>query len=133
MPVLPWTAAASPGATMPAPTPVADVDLRPVPGKAYFSSAREWREEFIYFLMVDRFHDERPRTPPAGTGRTLGVATPDGFYGGKLKGVTNNLAYIAGLWGRIRRKPSSGSDWLRHRPRLWGMAKPAPTVTIWIY
>ncbi|MBO0696958.1 MAG: hypothetical protein J2P46_01060 [Zavarzinella sp.] len=82
---------------MAGPTSVADVDLRPVPGKTYFSSTREWREEFIYFLMVDRFHDDQTRAPPAGTGRTLGVPAPDGFYGGTIRGVTNNLAYIAGL------------------------------------
>lgn len=82
---------------MPGPTSVADLDLTPLPGKEYFSSTREWREEFIYFLMVDRFHDEKNRTPPAGFNRTLGIATPNDFYGGKIKGITNNLAYIDGL------------------------------------
>ena len=33
------------------------------PGQTYFNSEREWREESIYFLMTDRFHDDRPRTP----------------------------------------------------------------------
>jgi glycosidase len=82
---------------MPAPTSVANLDLSPAAGKTYFSSTREWREEFIYFLFVDRFHDDKARTPPTGSGRTKGIATPDDFYGGKIKGITNNLAYIAGL------------------------------------
>ncbi len=41
---------------MTAPTKVTDLDLSPIPGKTYFNIAREWREEFIYFLLVDRFH-----------------------------------------------------------------------------
>lgn len=82
---------------MAAPTSVADLDLSPIPGKTYFSSPREWREEFIYFVFVDRFHDDQVRTPPTGTGRTKGFDTSDDFYGGKIKGITNNLNYIAGL------------------------------------
>jgi hypothetical protein len=35
------------------PISIEDIDLRPLPGKRYFSIEREWREEFIYFLMVD--------------------------------------------------------------------------------
>ena len=76
---------------------VADIDLSPIPGKHYFSSAREWSEEFIYFLMVDRFHDDRQRAPIGGRGRSEGVRTHDDFYGGTLAGVTAHLDYIAGL------------------------------------
>src|SRR5438045_1786910 len=82
---------------MPSPITVAELDLRPIPGKTYFSSTREWREEFIYFLMVDRFHDDKARTPQTGSARTTGIATPNDFYGGKIKGITQNLTYIAGL------------------------------------
>jgi glycosidase len=76
---------------------VADLDLAPKPGKTYFNSTREWREEFIYFLMLDRFHDDTERAPAPKAGRSLGVITPDGFYGGRIRGVTRNLDYIAGL------------------------------------
>ena len=70
----------------------------PIPGKTYFSIAREWREEFIYFLMVDRFHDDsRAADRRRGAGRSAGIADPDAFYGGKIKGITRNLDYIAGL------------------------------------
>src|SRR4051812_40221913 len=82
---------------MAAPTSVAALDLSPPPGKTYFNTTREWREEFIYFLMVDRFHDDTARAPTPGTGRAAGIATPNDFYGGKIKGVTQNLDYIAGL------------------------------------
>jgi glycosidase len=82
---------------MPAPTSVSQLDLTPKAGKKYFNFEREWREEFIYFLMVDRFHDATPRSPTLGSGRSAGVQTPDDFYGGKIKGITQNLDYIAGL------------------------------------
>jgi glycosidase len=82
---------------MPAPTSVASLDLSAPPGKTYFSSTREWREEFIYFLMVDRFHDDKARTPVGAAGRSPGISTPNDFYGGKLAGITKNLDYIAGL------------------------------------
>ena len=79
------------------PTSVAQIDLTPIPGKTYFSIDREWRQEFIYFLMVDRFQDETGRPVAGGTGRASGVDTPDAFFGGKIAGITKNLAYIAGL------------------------------------
>src|SRR5579885_841032 len=82
---------------MPELTSIGQIDLRPMPGKQYFSIVREWREEFIYFLLVDRFHDGKPRTHPQTTARSAGISTPDGFYGGKIAGVTKNLGYIAGL------------------------------------
>ena len=44
-------------------TSIKDIDLNSIPGKRYMSVTREWREEFIYFLLVDRFHDDRSRTP----------------------------------------------------------------------
>src|SRR6266853_1121103 len=82
---------------MAGPTSIQQIDLSPIPGKNYFNLAREWREEFIYFLMVDRFHDSTARAPILQPGRTRGIATPDDFYGGKIKGITDHLDYIAGL------------------------------------
>jgi glycosidase len=78
-------------------TTVDEIDLKAKPGKKYIDIDREWREEFIYFLMVDRFNDGSTRTPVSGNDRTRGVQTPEDFYGGKIKGITNNLDYIAGL------------------------------------
>jgi alpha-amylase len=82
---------------MPDPTSVAQIELAPVPGKSYVSISREWREEFIYFLLVDRFQDEAVRPVTGGAGRSAGIDTPDAFFGGTIAGVTNNLSYIAGL------------------------------------
>jgi len=83
---------------MSAPTSVNSLDLAPIAGKTYFDFDREWREEFIYFLMVDRFHDDQPRKPNLKSGRSQGIQTPDNaFYGGKIKGITQHLDYVAGL------------------------------------
>jgi glycosidase len=83
---------------MSSPTSISDLDLTPLAGKIYFSIDREWREEFIYFLMVDRFHDDIPRTPVKQAGRSPGKQVPDNaFYGGKIRGITQNLDYLGGL------------------------------------
>ncbi|MGE5223895.1 MAG: alpha-amylase family glycosyl hydrolase [Omnitrophica WOR_2 bacterium] len=78
-------------------TSVSDIDLTPLPGKINHSFEREWREEFIYFLMVDRFHDDAARAPVRQSGRSNGIQAPDDFYGGTLNGIRQNLDYIAGL------------------------------------
>jgi alpha-amylase len=82
---------------MPDFTSISQIDLTPVAGKQYFTLDREWREEFIYFLMVDRFHDDQRRAPVFQSNRSAGIQTPDAFYGGKIKGITDQLDYIAGL------------------------------------
>jgi hypothetical protein len=70
---------------MPDPVELKDIDLRPATGKTYADITRDWREEFIYFLMLDRFHDSSTRTPNTGSARTDGVAVvPSKFYGGTL-------------------------------------------------
>ncbi len=79
------------------PTSLKEIELTPSLGKQYFNLDREWREEFIYFLMVDRFHDDTDRKPVLSPDRCQGVKTPNDFYGGKIKGITQNLDYIAGL------------------------------------
>lgn len=81
----------------PPPTSLNDIALSPIPGKTYFNLNREWREEFIYFLLVDRFQDDQPRPITTGPNRANGIPTPDAFYGGNLRGVARGLDYIAGL------------------------------------
>jgi alpha-amylase len=79
---------------------IRDLDLSPVPGRTAWSCDREWREEFIYFLLIDRFHDggERaPRSASPGMARPLDTARLRRFCGGTLRGVTKNLDYISGL------------------------------------
>ncbi len=58
---------------------IQDIDLTPLPGKTYFDIVREWREEFIYFLLVDRFHDDTARSPLLQSGRSQGIRVPDAF------------------------------------------------------
>ncbi len=82
---------------MPAPTSTRDIDLRPPTGRTYFSCTREWREEFIYFVLVDRFHDGRARPATSQAARSVGFPAGGGFYGGTLRGIAGNLDYIAGL------------------------------------
>jgi len=82
---------------MVSPTSVQQIDLTPPPSKTYFNITREWREEFIYFLLVDRFHDETARVAVWQPGLSRGIQVPDDFYGGKINGITKNLDYIAGL------------------------------------
>jgi hypothetical protein len=79
------------------PLSVNDIDLSPPAGKTYINLDREWREEFIYFLLIDRFQDDAVRPVVTGAGRSAGIATPNSFYGGTIKGVTGHLDYIAGL------------------------------------
>src|SRR4051812_49925424 len=82
---------------MPTATSVADLDLSPKPGKIYFNSEREWREEFIYFLLVDRFHDDQVRQATPQPGRSVGIPAGRAFYGGNLRGGKKKLGDIARL------------------------------------
>lgn len=82
------------------PRSVRELDLSPVPGKRTWNVEREWREEFIYFLLVDRFHDGRERRPAHSGGRLAGSGSHEQlkrFCGGTLKGVTRHLDYVKGL------------------------------------
>jgi glycosidase len=79
---------------------VFDLDLSVPAGREYFNSEREWREEFVYFLLVDRFDDATVRGASGATGRASGSGTGaqlGQFCGGKIRGVTNHLDYIQGL------------------------------------
>ncbi|TBR22917.1 hypothetical protein EPO15_07015 [bacterium] len=77
----------------PAGTPerLADVDVIPTPGKTYYPSPADWRDEVVYSLMLDRFNrskDGKPvGDPKSGVSR----------HGGDIKGVTEKLDYLKGL------------------------------------
>lgn len=80
---------------------VKDINLEPIPGKKYWDTDRLWTEEFIYFLLVDRFHDNNDRQP-ANTSSDRSQGSQDGtklskFCGGTLKGIQNHLDYIQNL------------------------------------
>lgn len=80
---------------------IKDIDLSPKPGKTYWKNChREWREEFIYFLLVDRFHDSNNRSTIDFTVRHPGFGSKEQLgkpCGGTLRGIIDHLAYINNL------------------------------------
>ena len=82
-------------------TSVKDIDLSPKPGKTYWPNChREWREEFIYFLLVDRFHDNHQRVSVELPGKRSGFGNRQqlpNFCGGTINGITQHLGYIRDL------------------------------------
>jgi len=77
-----------------------EIDLAPKQGKKYWKNChREWREEFIYFLLVDRFHDDLTRKP-AKSNSSKGYGDSEQLKhicGGTIRGIINNLDYISEL------------------------------------
>jgi glycosidase len=67
---------------------------------APFPSPEDWRDRWIYFLMLDRFNN--PSAPPAH--QPFDDPNFFGFQGGKLSGVQQQLAYIKQL--------GAGAIWL---------------------
>jgi glycosidase len=65
-----------------------------------FPSPADWRDQGIYFLMVDRFNN--PTKPPNHT--PFDDPKFDGYQGGTFGGVRDKLAYIKGL--------GAGAIWL---------------------
>jgi alpha-amylase len=78
-----------------------EIDFSPKPGKTYWVNChREWREEVIYFLMVDRFHDSRKRHSFKFDLRHPGFGNEDQLqkpFGGTLQGIIDNIDYIKNL------------------------------------
>jgi glycosidase len=68
---------------------------------AAFPSPADWRDQWIYFLMVDRFN-QGPTTPALSSA----FDDPNAFFyrGGKFSGIKSKLAYIKGL--------GAGAIWL---------------------
>ncbi len=64
-----------------------------------FPSPADWRDHWIYFLMVDRFN--RPDRPPARMPYDVKTGR---FQGGTLEGVRQRLDYLKGL--------GAGAIWL---------------------
>lgn len=79
---------------------VNDIDLSAKRGKKYWNCHREWREEFVYFLMIDRFHDSNKRHTADFEERHSGYGEDTDLNkqcGGTLRGIINNLEYIRNL------------------------------------
>jgi glycosidase len=74
------------------------LDFRPA--ARLHPSPDDWRDQFFYFLLVDRFDNGATNLPPYRPGQT--TATRDAaqrkqFQGGNLKGVIRRLDYIRDL------------------------------------
>lgn len=65
-----------------------------------FPSPQDWRDQWIYFIMVDRFNN--PKAAPTHT--PFDDANFFGFQGGKFSGIRQKLKYIRGL--------GAGAIWL---------------------
>ena len=63
-------------------------------------SPLDWRDQFIYHLIVDRFNSSNKNIPPYNPDTTpAGRNDSEGekWQGGTLKGITEKLDYIKGL------------------------------------
>lgn len=81
-----------------APYSAAALDFEP--NRPLHPSPLDWRDQFVYFLLVDRFDDGGPAAPPYVPGGTQTASDPQArrlFQGGTLKGVLRRLDYIQGL------------------------------------
>jgi Glycosidases len=65
-----------------------------------FPSPSDWRDVFIYFLLVDRFDNNVGDTEPYSNSsepQALDISQGKKFQGGNIKGITRRLDYIKGL------------------------------------
>ncbi|MBP9760559.1 MAG: alpha-amylase, partial [Candidatus Pacebacteria bacterium] len=69
------------------------------PTQSVYPSPADWRDHFIYFLLIDRFEDGNERPPYDGSHLPRGVEQKQGehFQGGTIRGVTSRLPYIREL------------------------------------
>jgi len=80
------------------PKSLLEIDFKP--HGDVFPSPADWRDQFIYFLLVDRFHNGKTNIPPydpASTPVGRDEAEGEKWQGGNLKGITQKLDYIEGL------------------------------------
>lgn len=81
-------------------TPITTENLEFQPVAPLHPSPEDWRDQFLYFLLVDRFDNGADDIPPYTPGKDNGTADPATrclFQKGKLKGITRRLDYIRGL------------------------------------
>nr|WP_320012314.1 alpha-amylase family glycosyl hydrolase [uncultured Desulfobulbus sp.] len=83
-----------------APAPVSAHSLDLTPPASVYPSPLDWRDQFIYFLLVDRFDNNQadipaydPQTTPIGRD----PAQKSIFQGGNLKGIMRRLDYLQNL------------------------------------
>src|SRR5687768_17176050 len=78
-------------------TSVQELDF--TPHGEVFPSPRDWRDVFLYQLLIDRFDDnqEHPAYDPKTAKRGRDPQQARMFQGGKIKGITRRLDYIKNL------------------------------------
>lgn len=79
-------------------TSIKELDFKPQ--EKSFPSPGDWRDLFIYFLLVDRFDDNKENIPaydPANTPRGRDPKQGGVFQGGNIRGIIRRLDYIRGL------------------------------------
>lgn len=78
----------------PLPTPATE----PATGSAAAPASRatDWRDQVIYFLMIDRFADGDPSNNDQGLGE-YDPGQPSRYSGGDLAGIAAQLDYLRGL------------------------------------
>jgi len=75
-------------------------EIRFKPAGRVFSSPSDWRDQFVYFLLVDRFNSGKSDIPPFVPGSTPTSRNDEEgekWQGGTLKGIAERLDYIRGL------------------------------------
>ncbi|MEX0910033.1 MAG: alpha-amylase family glycosyl hydrolase [Candidatus Paceibacterota bacterium] len=74
-------------------------DLSLEPPETVFASPHEWRDQFIYFLLVDRFNDgkRRPLYNKNSAEKNRDPSGGETFQGGTIAGITKRLPYIKNL------------------------------------
>ena len=75
-------------------------DLDFTPNHSLHPSPIDWRDQFIYFLLVDRFNDGDTQTEaylPQDESTERDISEGRKFQGGKIKGITQRLSYIKNL------------------------------------
>ncbi|MBI5197912.1 MAG: alpha-amylase, partial [Nitrospirae bacterium] len=80
------------------PTSVRQLDF--TPSHPVFLSPPDWRDGVIYFLLVDRFDNDKKNLPAYDSASTPKGRDPEQgkvFQGGNLKGITRRLDYIKNL------------------------------------
>ncbi len=80
----------------------------------------DWRDQIVYFVMVDRFDDGDPANNDQGTGE-YDPSDHRKFSGGDLRGVERRIDYIRGLGASaVWITPPVANQWWNERVRYGG-------------
>ncbi|WP_016956049.1 alpha-amylase family glycosyl hydrolase [Catenovulum agarivorans] len=80
----------------------------------------DWREQVIYFLMIDRFNDGNPTNNDQGVGvYQPGAASK--YNGGDIQGITQQLDYLQNLGiTAVWTTPHVANQWYDPIAQYWG-------------